>query len=68
MTTVTISQDFEIVLPREICESLDLEPGQKIRVLEYKNRIELIPVQPITKMRGLLRDINTSVEREKDRL
>ncbi len=42
--------------------------GQKIQVLTYQNRIELIPIKPMKKMRGFLKGINTDVERDDDRV
>ena len=42
--------------------------GQKIQVLTYRNRIELIPIKPMEEMRGFLKGIDTIVEREDDRL
>ena len=45
-----------------------LEPGQKVQAIEYDNRVELIPVRPIAEMRGLLKGIDTTVEREGDRV
>jgi AbrB family looped-hinge helix DNA binding protein len=65
--TVTVSPKFQVVIPKEIRESLKLAPGQKIQALLYENRIELIPVRPIKKMRGFLKGIDTSVDRESDR-
>jgi AbrB family looped-hinge helix DNA binding protein len=66
--TVTISPKFQVVIPKEIRESLGLEPGQKVQAVAYDNRIELIPVRPLKKMRGFLAGIDTSVPREKDRV
>jgi bifunctional DNA-binding transcriptional regulator/antitoxin component of YhaV-PrlF toxin-antitoxin module len=56
------------VIPREIRERLGLTPGQKVRALAYENRIEFIPVQPLKRMRGFLRGIDTTVRRERDRV
>ena len=42
--------------------------GQKIQVLAYQNRIELIPIKPMKKMKGFLKGIDTDVERDKDRV
>ncbi len=67
MNTVTISPKFQVVIPKQIRESLKLEPGQKVQAIEYENRIELVPVRPITEMRGFLRGIETTVERDEDR-
>lgn len=67
MENVTISPKYQVVIPRKIRESLKLRPGQKIHVIEYGNRIELIPERKISEMRGFLRGMNTEVEREQDR-
>ena len=67
METVTVSPKFQVVIPKEIRESLKLAPGQKIQALLYENRIELIPLRPIKKMRGFLKGIDTSIDRETDR-
>jgi len=68
MEMVTVSPKFQIVIPRAIRESLSIRPGQKVQVIRYGNRIELIPLRPIQEMRGFLRGIDTLVEREQDRV
>ena len=68
MAAVTISPKYQIVIPKEIREKLGLSPGQKVEVIMYQGRIELIPVRPIEKMRGFLKGMNTTVEREEDRV
>jgi AbrB family looped-hinge helix DNA binding protein len=68
METVMVSPKFEVVIPRAIRESLSIRPGQKVQVLLYEDRIELIPVKPVKKMRGFLRGIETTIEREADRV
>ncbi len=68
MDTVTLSSKFQVVIPRAIREELKLTPGEKLRVIRYADRVELIPVRPIKEMRGLLRGMDTSIEREDDRL
>ena len=68
METVTVSSDFQVEIPREARESLGIQPGQKIQVLLYNNRIEFIPVRPLGQMRGFLEGIDTTVERENDRI
>jgi AbrB family looped-hinge helix DNA binding protein len=68
MEIVTVSPKFQIVIPRAIRESLEIRPGQRVQVLLYDGRIELIPLQPIRAMRGFLSGIDTTVEREPDRV
>ena len=64
METVTVSSDFHIEIPRTVRESLGIQPGQRIQVLLYDNRIEFIPVKPISQMRGFLQGINTTIGRQ----
>ena len=68
METVTISPKFQVVIPSRVRELLGMRPGQKVRVFLYDNRIELIPVRSIKEARGFLKGINTTVEREGDRI
>ena len=65
---VTISPKFQVVIPRDIRERLGLEPGQKVQVLAYENRIEFIPVQPLRRKRGFLRGTDTTVRRDRERV
>lgn len=68
MSTVVISPKFQVVIPKEIRENMKLDQGMKVEMIQYDNRIELIPIQPIEKMRGVLKGIDTSIKRGKDRL
>ncbi len=67
MNTVTVSPKFQVVIPQMIRKSLGLQPGQKIQAILFENRIELIPIRPMQSMRGFLKGIDTSIEREADR-
>jgi len=68
MITITISPKFQIVIPKAIRDLLSLRPGQKVQAIAYEDRIELIPIRKMKEMRGFLRGIDTSVEREPDRI
>ena len=68
MTSVTVSPKYQVVIPKAVRESMGIFSGQKIQVLTYGNRIELIPIQPMKELRGFLKGINTSVGREPDRV
>lgn len=59
MQQVTISPKFQVVIPRKIRESLKLVPGQKIQVVQYGERIELIPHKEAHEMRGFLKKYET---------
>ena len=68
MQTVTVSPKFQVVIPKAIREALRLKPGQKMQILEYEGRIELIPDRDIKELRGFLKGINTNFQREDDRI
>jgi AbrB family looped-hinge helix DNA binding protein len=68
MNTVTLSPKFQVVIPQSVRESLGLQPGEKIQVIQYGDRIEFIPVKSLKTMRGFLKGIDTRVPREGDRL
>ncbi len=68
MSAVTISPKFQVVIPKDVREQLRLRPGQKVEAIAYDGRVELIPVRPMREMRGFLRGIDTTIEREDDRL
>jgi AbrB family looped-hinge helix DNA binding protein len=68
MTTLTISPKYQVVIPKQIREKLDLHPGQQIQAIQYDDRVELVPVRSMVSMRGFLSGIDTSVPREDDRV
>lgn len=68
MDTVTVSPKFQVVIPKNIRSSLKLRPGQKMKVIEYDGRIELIPDRNIDELKGFLKGMNTDFTREDDRL
>ena len=67
MEVVKVSPKYQIVIPKRVRESMQLRPGQKIHVLLYKDRVELIPEKKISEMKGFLKGINTRIDREPDR-
>lgn len=68
MEAVKISPKYQVVIPKLIRESMHLRPGQKVQMVEYDNRIELIPVRKMSSMQGFLKGISTKVARGKDRI
>ena len=68
MHAVTLSPKFQVVIPLLVRRTMGLRAGQKMQVVEYDGRIELIPDREIGEMRGFLKGINTDVVREEDRI
>ena len=67
MDTTIVSTKFQVVIPLRVRRALGIRPGQKVQVIPYEGRIELIPLEPMKKARGFLRGLDTSVHREADR-
>ena len=68
MTTVIVSEKFQVVIPKSVRESLAIRPGQKLEVIVHEGRAEFVPVREMKAMRGFLRGIDTSVPRDQDRV
>jgi len=68
MTTVTLSTKYQMVVPKEVRRRLNLRPGKKYQVISYGECIEFVPVRKIQEMRGVLKGVDTRIQREKDRL
>jgi len=68
METTTVSPKYQVVIPQKVREALHVKPGQRYYVLPIGNRIEFVPRKGIRKMRGFLKGMDTTLEREDDRL
>lgn len=64
MDTVTLSPKFQVVIPKRVRERLALRAGEKIEVISFDDRIELVPVRPMCKMRGFLHGFDPTFARE----
>jgi AbrB family looped-hinge helix DNA binding protein len=68
MQAVTVSPKFQVVIPQAVREAMGLQPGVKLQVVHYENRIELIPIRTSKSLRGSLKGLSTDVPREEDRV
>lgn len=66
MESKTVSPKYQVVIPQSIGEALHLKPGEMMRVLRFDNRVEYIPVRSTRCMRGFLKGMDTTIEREDD--
>ncbi len=67
MSTVTVSPKYQVVIPKAIREGLALLPGDKVEMVQLEDRIELVPIRPIASLRGFLKGVRNTFEREGDR-
>lgn len=68
MTVVIVSPEFHVTIPRDICEALNISVGQKLRMIKYDGQIVIVPIHSIESARGSLVGIDTTIEREEDRI
>ncbi|MCP4215571.1 MAG: AbrB/MazE/SpoVT family DNA-binding domain-containing protein [bacterium] len=66
METVTVSSDYRVVIPQRVRERMHLQPGKKLQVLVFDDRIELIPIRPMKEMRGFMKGFDPEFSREKE--
>ena len=68
MLTVSVSPKFQVVIPRQIREALGVKAGQRLQAVQHQDRVELIPIRKISESRGFLSGIDSTVERDGDRV
>ena len=64
MARVTISPKFQIVIPKEIRERLDLKPGQQVALIDRDGFVALVPQRPISELRGIAKGATTDDYRD----
>jgi AbrB family looped-hinge helix DNA binding protein len=65
MARAVISPKFQIVIPKEIRERLNLQPGQVVSLVARDGFINIVPQRPIGELRGLLKGADTTGYRDK---
>lgn len=53
MTTVKVSPKFQVVIPKLIRETLELEPGEDLQIYTVDGTIHLRRIRPIQELRGI---------------
>ena len=66
MDAVTVSPKYQVVIPRSVRERMRIHPGERLQVISFDDRIELIPVRPMRSMRGFLKGLDTRFERDEE--
>lgn len=66
MTQTVVSSKYQIVIPKEVRQKLDLEKGQILQVVARNGVITLVPDRPLAELRGFVKGIDDSELRDKD--
>jgi len=64
MLEVSLSQQYQIPIPQEMRDLLNLKAGQKFTILLQGDSITLVPKPSIQSLRGVLKGANTSNVRD----
>ena len=65
MARTRISPKYQVVIPKEVRESMDLKVGQELQVVAKGGSITLVPERPLVALRGFAKGIRTDKLREK---
>lgn len=66
MSAVTVSPKFQVVIPKAVRERTGISPGEKLQILSFDDRIELVRTKRMREMRGFLRGLDASFVRDED--
>ncbi len=66
MDTVTVSSKYQVVIPKAVREKSRIRPGERLQVLSFDDRIELVRIRPMRQMRGFLKGLDPAFVREED--
>jgi bifunctional DNA-binding transcriptional regulator/antitoxin component of YhaV-PrlF toxin-antitoxin module len=66
MNTVTLTSEYQVNFPKEIFEPIGFKAGTSFEVIMYDNMIQLVPIRPMSSLRGMLKGIDTTIEREEE--
>ena len=58
MEAVTVSPKFQVVIPRAVRERMHIQPGEKLQVICFDDRIEMVRTRPMGEMRGFLKGLD----------
>lgn len=65
MESVAISPKYQVVIPKNIRKAYNLRPGERMIMISYEGRIEMVPERDIRSMRGFLKGMNPEFTRDK---
>lgn len=68
MTYTSVSTKYQVVIPKEVRERMEIRPGQRFVVWEKAGVIHLVPALKFGEMEGRFRGMDTAhIREESDR-
>ena len=65
MARTKISPKYQVVIPKEVRDSMGLQVGQELQVVAKGGTITLVPERPLGNLRGFAKGVRTGDLREK---
>lgn len=65
MARTRVSPKYQVVIPKEVREGMDLRVGQELQIVSKGGVITLVPERPLSSLRGFAKGIRTDKLREK---
>jgi len=65
MAKTRVSPKYQVVIPKEVCESIGLKVGQELQIVAKGETITLVPERPLAALRGFAKGMRTDNLREK---
>ncbi|MBU1205977.1 MAG: AbrB/MazE/SpoVT family DNA-binding domain-containing protein [Proteobacteria bacterium] len=66
MDIVTVPPKYQVVIPRKVRERVRLRPGTRLQVISFDDRIELVPLRPMREMKGFLKGLDSTFQRDEE--
>ncbi len=65
MARTKVSPKFQVVIPKEVRDGMNLRVGEELQVVAKGGVITLVPERPLSSLRGFAKGIRTDDLREK---
>ncbi len=66
MPQTVVSSKYQVVIPKEVREQLDIEKGQILQVVVRNGVITLVPDRPLAELRGFIKGLDDAGLRDKE--
>lgn len=68
MTSATVSSKFQILIPKDVRESMNLKPGQKLDFIQIGGTLRVVPQRSMKDLFGMAAHIKEPFERDRSDL
>ena len=68
MSSATLSRKFQILIPKDVRESMNLQPGQKLDFIQIGDTLRVVPQRSMKDLFGSAAHIKVPFERDRSDL